>query len=119
MQPHIMSMPVQGQGHCTPTSAQVGGNMSPPAEMPHGSPRPTAVAAGPSVQSWQGKPADMQSAPFPMPLSPPHDLAYAGFSGNQQSQAYFENWAPEGQQMGPGAPQLIGLPMGSNGNQSP
>jgi len=60
-------------------------------------PRPASGSATPIVAApWQGKAPDVQSSPFPMPLSPPHDLAHAGFSGNQQ-QAYFENWTPDGQ----------------------
>lgn len=90
-----------------------------PVDMPqapsrHGSGSTTPIVAAP----WQGKHPDMQGSPFPMPLSPPHDLAHAGFSGNQQ-QAYFENWAPEGQQMGSmpgsGGAQILGLPVSNDG----
>jgi len=84
-------------------------------------PRPASGSASPVVSAaWQGKAPDMQASPFPMPLSPPHDLAHAGFSGNQQ-QAYFESWPAEGQQMGSmpgnGGAQLLGLPVGNDGGQ--
>lgn len=92
-----------------------------PADVPQATPR-SGSATPVLAASWQGKPPDMQGAPFPMPLSPPHDLAHAGFSGNQQ-QAYFENWAPEAQQMGSmqgnGGAQLLSLPVGNDGGQGP
>merc|ERR1711865_328349 len=100
-QQQMMSMPSQG----------ISGDQSTEATPRSGSATP-AVAA-----PWQGKPPDMQGSPFPMPLSPPHDLAHAGFSGNQQ-QAYFENWTPEGQTgsvPGNGGAQLLGLPAASEG----
>jgi len=85
-------------------------------------PRPGSGSATPVAGApWQGKAPEVQGSPFPMPLSPPHDLAHAGFSGNQQ--AYFENWAPEGQQIGSmpgnGGAQLLGLPVGDDGGQGP
>merc|ERR1712232_1549691 len=42
-----------------------------------------------------------QGSPFPMPLSPPHDLAQTGFPGTQP--AYYEN----------GGMQLVSVPVGS------
>jgi pentatricopeptide repeat protein len=106
-QQQMMSMPSQGAS----------GEQSSEA-----TPRPASGSATPVVPApWQGKAPDMQGSPFPMPLSPPHDLAHAGFSGNQQ-QAYFENWTPEGQtgsMPGNGGAQLLGLPASSEGGQGP
>lgn len=57
--------------------------------------------------------AIMQSAPFPMPLSPPHDLAHSSFPLGTQP-AYFENWTSDGQQQSAAAGmQLVSVPVGN------
>merc|ERR1719162_910637 len=58
-------------------------------------------------------PGNMQSAPFPMPLSPPHDLVQSGFPLGTQP-AYFENWTSDGQQQSAAASmQLVSVPVGN------
>lgn len=130
-----MAMPAQGQMMSNDGSMQfacqqqmismqnqgISGDQS--SDIQQATPRPASGSATPVVAApWQGKAPEMQGSPFPMPLSPPHDLAHAGFSGNQQ-QAFFENWTPEGQQMGSipsnGGAQLLGLPVGNDGSQGP
>jgi len=57
---------------------------------------------------WQAQPADaQQQSPFPMPPSPPHDLASGSAPICHQPNAHFENWAPEGPQ--PGNMQMQGV----------
>lgn len=57
-----------------------------------------------------------QQTPFPMPLSPPHDLSYSAGLGQPQGpnmQAYFENWVCGGQQVGSGMHMGSSVQMGS------
>merc|ERR1719472_308976 len=74
-------------------ASTVGGN-----DTPH----PNSVACmnqmsmtkGETNPSWQVQQPDSQQSPFPMPLSPPHDLAQSCTPSQQpqqsQQQAYFE-----------------------------
>jgi pentatricopeptide repeat protein len=58
-----------------------------------------------------GDTSQLQQSPFPMPLSPPHDMVQGACPMNQQSQqVFFENFAPEGQAVSTAA---------SSGHQSP
>merc|ERR1719272_2612245 len=68
-----MAMPTHGQMMSSPSHG-ISGDQSNEATPRHTSGSATPVAAAP----WQGKAPDMQGSPFPMPLSPPHDLAHAG-----------------------------------------
>jgi len=52
---------------------------------------PTSYALGTSPSAWQGgQLAGQQQSPFPMPLSPPHDLAQSCAQPSQAQQAFFE-----------------------------
>eukprot|EP00747_Dinoflagellata_sp_TGD_P193400 gnl/TRDRNA2_/TRDRNA2_59512_c0_seq1.p1 gnl/TRDRNA2_/TRDRNA2_59512_c0~~gnl/TRDRNA2_/TRDRNA2_59512_c0_seq1.p1 ORF type:complete len:706 (+),score=148.84 gnl/TRDRNA2_/TRDRNA2_59512_c0_seq1:172-2118(+) len=58
----------------------------------------------------------VQTAPFPMPLSPPHDIAYCVTtpSGGQghTGQAFFESWPTDGR-------EAMGMPFGQDVTQGP
>jgi len=56
---------------------------------------PTSYAPG-APSAWQCQPVDAQQSPFPMPLSPPHDLAQS-CAPSQPNQAFFEMMAANGQ----------------------
>jgi len=53
---------------------------------------PTSYAVGGS-NAWQYQPVDHQQSPFPMPLSPPHDLAQS-CAPSQPNQAFFQQMPP-------------------------
>jgi pentatricopeptide repeat protein len=71
-------------------------------------------AAGPGAASvsWNNEPAEAQQSPFPMPLSPPHDLAHNICTTSQPQQAYFETFAPNGR-------QVVNVSGSGGGSQSP
>merc|ERR1712060_210673 len=82
---------------------------------------PFSTVGGGAPGSGEALPAMLQThqTPFPMPLSPPHDLSYGAAMGQQgvNMQAYFENWVCGGQQVGSGMHMGNNVPMGStNGN---
>jgi len=64
---------------------------------------PSSFIVGSTSPAWQGQPAQPQQSPFPMPLSPPHDLAQNLTPGHGQQQqcqarqAFFE-FMPENAQ---------------------
>lgn len=71
------------------------------ATTPHPDSGNYSFAPGAAGPNWQGQPADSQQSPFPMPLSPPHDLhaqsaATAG-QVSQPQQAYFQFMPDNGQ----------------------
>merc|ERR1711879_447838 len=65
--------------------------------------QPPQMAVPVNMQQYS-KPGNstMQGTPFPMPLSPPHDLAQTSFPGTQPA-AYYEN----------GGMQLVSVPVNS------
>jgi len=72
------------------------------------------VPPWPFANNMPGAHMDGQQSPFPMPLSPPHDLAYTSVPtapGHQQ--VFFENWAQDGQQ------QVMGMPMSDGSIHNP
>lgn len=93
---NMNGMNMNGGG--TPHPDSMNGMMQVP--MPNG----VGFASGGASPSWQGQPADTQQSPFPMPLSPPHDLAQS-CTPSQQQQAYFQVMPDNGQ--------------GGTGNQNP
>jgi len=96
--------PVQAQGPMMqPAPGIMPGNMmqvpSPMNSMPQGNATPGGVN-----QSWPGQPSAPQQSPFPMPLSPPHDLAQScAPSQPQQGQAFFDTMPNSGQVSGVGS----------------
>lgn len=62
--------------------------------MANGGLSPSSLATNPS---WQGQPTDHQQSPFPMPLSPPHDLAQSCTPSQPQQEAYFQLMTNNGQ----------------------
>jgi len=79
---------VQQQGHPMPPPVQ-------PAGMAQGAGGASPASFGPvgNNQAWQGRQSEIQQSPFPMPLSPPHDLAQhctPSQQPQQSQQAYFE-----------------------------
>jgi pentatricopeptide repeat protein len=99
--PQFYQMPMpQGVAGTMPAMSPAMGNMMPPQNM--GGASPISLAPGGPLLAWQGQPAETQQSPFPMPLSPPHDLAQncaPGQSVPQQPQqrAYFEMMPDSGQ----------------------
>jgi len=72
------------------------------------------VPPWPFANNMPGAHMDGQQSPFPMPISPPHDLAYSSVPtapGHQQ--VFFENWAQDGQQ------QVMGMPMSDGSIHNP
>lgn len=67
------------------------------------------------MQGW-ASPMGSSDAAFPMPVSPPHDMAFVQCQGASCTQpqvpAYFENWAPPGQ-------QVVGVPVNNCNVQNP
>merc|ERR1719401_2986728 len=59
------------------------------------------VQGSPTNASFNGHASQPHQSPFPMPLSPPHDLAHNMCLMNQQQQqhVFFEKFAPDGQQV--------------------
>lgn len=88
---------MHGVQQMSPQSPQaVAIHMQVPMAMNGGMPQPQVMQTQHmSPESWQGK-HELPSAPFPMPLSPPHDMAQSCFSSGTQP-AFFENWTPDGQ----------------------
>jgi len=102
-------MPVQNGG-MTPCN-QMQGNMNNDGSMQMGMmqqsqqhPQQMAMPVNMQQHNSFGMPQNMQGqgAPFPMPLSPPHDLAQTSFPSGTQP-AYYEN----------GGMQLVSVPVGS------
>lgn len=81
-------VPMMPQGGATPTM----GNMMPDGScVGSGAATPTSCMPGGSPTSWQCQSSQPQQSPFPMPLSPPHDLAQpCAPTGSQPQQAFFQ-----------------------------
>jgi len=96
------------QGGATPTM----GSMMPDGScVGSGAATPTSCIPGGSPTSWQCQPAQPQQSPFPMPLSPPHDLVQPCAPGQPQ-QAYFQVMSEPGGQASSGQ-------MGNMGGDNP
>lgn len=110
-------MPMQnGLVACTPTNQMPVSNMSGDGSMQFNmiqQPQQMPVPVNMQQNSFGMQGGNMQSAPFPMPLSPPHDLVHSSFPLGTQP-AYFENWTADGQhQSQTGGMQLMSVPVGS------
>jgi len=89
--PH--GLPQQQPPPPPPGAAPVPANMAPG----------TCVAAG-TVQGihahqWPCPQPEAHQTPFPMPLSPPHDMSYYTNQGLVPQQAYYDGWNNSGQQV--------------------